>query len=151
MNSDKTKNKEIMFPLTYLPRWYPCLRSGDQGGCRLHWTPGTGIGGGAHSYTAAPRNSPTSRPQLPAIMEKILVSVEYKSNNYCFRPRCRTVRLYWARDKMGYLVMRWILHESCLRCRIDRSTCWSAVEHGTSVIWQWNSHVITLPVVTCDR
>ena len=30
--------------------------------------------------------------------------------------------------------MRWIRYESCPRCRINRSTCWSAVQCATTVL-----------------
>ena len=50
---------------------------------------------------------------------------------WCFRPRFCTVRLYWAWDNLGYWNL--ICYESCPWCRIDRSTCWSAVQHATNV------------------
>ena len=34
-------------------------------------------------------------------------------------------------------LMRWIYYESCPWCRIDRSTCWPAVQCATTVLWTW--------------
>ena len=52
-------------------------------------------------------------------------------NEWCFRPRFCTVRLYWAGDNLG----EWdeFCYEPCPWCRIKRSTCWSAVHRATTV------------------
>ena len=54
-------------------------------------------------------------------------------NQWCFRPWLCTVRLSWARDYLG----KWdeFCYESCPWCRIDRSTCWFAVQSTTTVPW----------------
>ena len=53
-----------------------------------------------------------------------------KWNEWCFRPWFCTVRL---RDNLG----EWdeFCYESCLWCRIDRSTCWPVVQCATIVPW----------------
>ena len=52
-------------------------------------------------------------------------------NDWCFRPRFYTVRLYWAGDNLG----EWdeSCYESCPWCRIDHSTCWPVVQRATNV------------------
>ena len=52
-------------------------------------------------------------------------------NVWCFRTRLCTVRLYWARDNLG----EWgvFCDESHPWHRIDRSTCWPAVQRATTV------------------
>ena len=55
---------------------------------------------------------------------------EMKWNEWCFRPRFCTVRIYWAGD-----VGEWdIIYESCPWRRIDRSTCRPAVQRATIVL-----------------
>ena len=44
-----------------------------------------------------------------------------------------TVRLYWAWDNFGFKMI--FLYESCPRCRIDHSSCWSAVQYVKIVPW----------------
>ena len=55
----------------------------------------------------------------------------YKWYDGCFKPRCCTVRLYWAKDNLGYRDEFW--YESCPRFRMDHLTCWPAVQRTTSV------------------
>ena len=53
-------------------------------------------------------------------------------NEWHFSPQFCTVKLYWAGDNLG----KWdeFCDESCLWCRNDRSTCWPAVQHATTVL-----------------
>ena len=50
---------------------------------------------------------------------------------WCFRPRFSTVKAILGRRQPGR--MRWIFYEPCPWCRIDRSTCWPAVQRATTV------------------
>ena len=52
----------------------------------------------------------------------ILISI----NEWCCRTLFCTVTPNWARDNQSWWDKFW--YESYLRCRIDRSTCWSAVQ-----------------------
>ena len=56
---------------------------------------------------------------------------EMKWNDWCFRPRFFTVRLYWAGDNLG----EWdgFCYKSCPWRRTDRLTCWPVVQHATTV------------------
>ena len=53
-------------------------------------------------------------------------------NEWCFRPRFYTTRLYWVGDNLSKLDE--IYYESCSWCRIDHSTCWPAVQFVTTVL-----------------
>ena len=57
--------------------------------------------------------------------------LQMKWNDWCFSPRFCTVRLNWAGDNLG----EWheFCYEPCPWYRIDRSTCWPAVQRATTV------------------
>ena len=59
--------------------------------------------------------------------------MKMKWNEWCFSPQICTVSLYWAGDSLG----QWdgFCYESCPKCRIDRSTYWSAAQCITIVLW----------------
>ena len=51
-------------------------------------------------------------------------------NECCFRPRLCTVRFNWAGDNLGWILL-WIMP---LVQVLNRSTCWPAVQHATTVL-----------------
>ena len=59
-----------------------------------------------------------------------LVMLEWKWNDWCFRPRLCTCKAILGRGQPA--LMRWIYNESCPWRRIDRSTCCPAVQHATT-------------------
>ena len=69
-------------------------------------------------------------------------------NDKCFRPRFCTVRPNWAGDNLGW----WdeFCCEWCLWCRIDRWTCWPAVQRTTTGCPLWlctEKSIIMLPLL----
>ena len=60
-------------------------------------------------------------------------SVFRNENKWCFRPRFCTVKFILGRRQPGW--MKWILLWTIPWRRIDRSTCWSAVQRATTVPW----------------
>ena len=60
-----------------------------------------------------------------------LPPVEINWNKRCFRMRFRTVRLHWARDKLG--LMRYFF-ETCPRCRINLATYSPGVQRASTVL-----------------
>ena len=73
-------------------------------------------------------------------------SMEMKWNQWRFRlwPRTCKAILNWGHPGL----MGWILSESCPWCRIDRSTCWSAVHRTTTVPWMPSSKSMEISLLT---
>ena len=72
----------------------------------------------------------TNRFQLYTLMSRTNIEI---INEWCVRPRFCIVRLYWVDGQPG--LMRWILTWIMPWCRIDRLTCWPAVQRTTTVPW----------------
>ena len=55
-------------------------------------------------------------------------------NEWCFRPHCSAVRLYWGKDNLGMCLMKWILLWITPQMQFEWLTYWSAVQCATTML-----------------